>query len=506
MSRLALRLSIMTLCWLSWGKQSLGQDAAPPAAAAPRAPAAEPVPTAPPAAPGSADATPTPTTDAPIPASAPITIAAPLPPAPSAEPGAQPTAAAKPAPTAASAQPAAAPGATGAEQVPDPAHSDDSFEGDPWGDEPASLVAGPLSLKVLLQTRYAHTFAADSSNARIGYALREDVLLRDGDGFSLQRFFFRMAADPSPLLGFKAILDFSKLRGSDVSNVLKQAYGTLRPIPKRLEIAAGVFKLPFSILELDPVARYELSSLGDADDFIKELGFAGRDVGVEVMVAPLSKPKHLRLILGAFRGHAKDEHASPLGAVGARVESKPWKALRVGLDVVGMPRSANYKQPFETSSKDVLPMPPDPLYPREQRFDSGKAYSADVTFSHKHFTLRAEGMLGDRIDIDTRYGARSFWAAWALVSYRFRAGPVRLLPAARIEWMDADRDHSVGRRRLITLGVNVLFTKTIRFVIDVTHTDVEGNTPVLEQPQPLAVFPYLDLDSTRVVAQLQLEI
>jgi hypothetical protein len=461
--------------------------AAPDTIAAPAAPAA-PVSAAGGATPQPSAAPVTPT----LPSTA-VTPAAPPPPVANA-PATSPTGA-----------PATATDQAAAEQLADAPQSGDSFEGDPWGDEPASLVAGPLSLRVLLQTRYEHSFAASSNNPRMGYALREDVLLRDGDGFSLQRFFFRMAADPSPLLGFKAILDFSKLRGSDVSNVLKQAYGTLRPIPKRLEIAAGVFKLPFSILELDPVARYELSSLGDADDFIKELGFSGRDVGVEVMVAPLSKPKHLRLMLGAFRGHAKDEHASPIGAVGARVESKPWKGLRVGLDVVGMPHSANYKQPFETSSKDVLPMPPDPLYPREQRFDSGKAYSADVTFSRKRFTVRAEGMLGDRIDIDTRYGARSFWAAWALVAYRFRAGPVRLMPAARIEWMDADREHSVGRRRLVTLGVNVLFTKTIRFVVDVTHTDVEGNTPVLEQPQPLAVFPYLDLDSTRVVGQLQLE-
>jgi hypothetical protein len=383
----------------------------------------------------------------------------------------------------------------------------ESFEGDPWGDEGgAPATAGPLSFRVLLQPRYEHTFAESSKNPRFGYAVREDVLVTDGDGFSLQRFFFRIAAEPTPMLEFKAILDFAKLRGSDVENVLKQAYATLKPLPKRVEIAAGVFKLPYSILELDPVARYELTDLGDADNFIKNLGFAGRDVGVEVMVAPLPKPRHLRLMLGAFRGHAKDEHASPLGAVGARVESKPFKWLRVGADVVGLPFSYSYKQPFETSGKEVLPNPPDPLYPREQRWDSGKAYSADITFTRKRLMLRVEGMLGDRVDVDQRYGARSFMGVWALAAYRFWFGPIRLMPAARIEWLDTDREHSVGVRRAITLGVNVLFSKTVRFVVDVTRTDLEGNTPVIEQPQPLAATPYLDLDNTRVTAQLQLEI
>ena len=409
---------------------------------------------------------------------------------------------------AATAEPAPGqPSAEASEPEVDQSNELHSFAGDAFGDDtPATLTAGPLSFRVLLQTNYEATFAKASDNPRPGYALREDVLLHDGDGFGLQRFFFRIAADPTPNLGFKAILDFSKLRGSNVSNVLKQAYGTLAPIPRHFEVAAGIFKLPFSILELDPVARYELSSLGDADDLIKDLGFAGRDIGVELMVAPLPKPKLLRVMLGAFRGTAKDENASPLGAIGARVESKPIKGLRLGVDVVGMPQSVSYKQPFETSSKDVLPMPPDPLYPREKRYDSGKAYSADISYTRKHLRVHLEGMIGDRIDIDSRYGARSFWAAWALVAYRFRTGPIHLMPAARIEFLDSDREHDNGGRREVALGLNVFFTKTIRLLLDVANTAVQNDTPVIEQPLPLAAFPYLDLASTRVTAQLQIEI
>jgi hypothetical protein len=378
--------------------------------------------------------------------------------------------------------------------------------GDEWGHEAEGLRAGPLTFHLLLQPRYAHTFAEDSTNTRPGYATREDILLRDGDGWSLQRFFFRIGADPEPWVGFKAILDFAKLRGSDVSNVLKQAYARLRPIQGRFEVAAGIFKLPFSILELDPVAEYELSDLGDADNFIKNLGFAGRDIGVEVMVAPLSKPKRLRISFGAFRGHAEDENASPVGSIGLRVESKPWKWLRVGADVVGMPSGATYKQPFETSGKDVLPMPPDPLFPREKRWASGKAYSADVSVTRKHLRIRAEGMLGDRVDVDTRYGARSWMAGWVLVGYKFRAGPIALMPAARAEWLDTDREHKVGGRRELTFGCNIFFSKSVQLVIDVTRTDVANGTPVIEQPLPLPAVPYFDLDHERVTAQLQLQI
>jgi hypothetical protein len=383
----------------------------------------------------------------------------------------------------------------------------DSFTGDPFGDDVGGAEgasSGLFNLRVLLQTRYRQTFAKPSKNTRPGYALREDTLVHDGDGFDLQRLFLRIAAEPLPELGFKAILDFAKL--SNPKNVLKQAYATVRPLPKRVEVAVGILKLPFSTMELDPIARYELSELGATDDVIKNLGFAGRDVGVELMVAPFAKPKLLRLSLGAFGGHAKDEHASPLGAVGARLESKPVKGLRLGVDAVGMPTSQDYKRPFDTSSKDVLPNPPDPLYPRQQSWAAGKAYSADATFERHHLTLRAEGLLGDRVDVTERYGARSFWAAWALVAYDLHAGWLRATPVLRAEWLDLDRDHDVGRRVELSGGVALPYKKRVRFLFDVRRTNVQKGTPVIDSPKPLPAFPYFDRSSTRVTAQLQLEL
>ena len=378
-----------------------------------------------------------------------------------------------------------------------------SFAGDAFGDE-SGYAVGQLNFRALLQVRYRKTFAKPSHNARPGYALREDVLVHDGDGLDLQRFFLRVSSDPLPELGFKAILDFAKL--NNPQNVLKQAYLTLRPVPKRVEIAAGILKLPYSTMELDPIARFELSELGATDDLIKNLGFGGRDVGAELMLAPLPSPKLLRISLGAFGGHAKDEHASPLGALGARLESKPLKGLRLGVDAVAMPNSHDYKRPFDTSSKDNLPMPPDPLYPREQRWAAGKAYSADITFERHHFTFRTEGLLGDRVDVDERYGARSFWAVWALAAYDIHAGFLRVTPVIKAEWLDLDRDHGVGGRRELSAGLSFPYKKRLRLLFDVRRTDVQAGTPVLESPKPLPAMPYFDLDSTRVGVQLQAEL
>jgi hypothetical protein len=396
-----------------------------------------------------------------------------------------------------------------ANEAPDAAQDKDgssSVLGDPWGDDGAGGVnAGILSFRVLLQTRYTATAIANSTNTRPGFALRENLLAHDSDGFELNRFFFRLGADPTETVRFRAILDFAQL-GSNVKGTIKQVYALLRPLPGHLEVSAGVFKLPFSILELDPIAKYELSDVGAADDLVKDLGFGGRDIGAELMLAPFAKPKLLRVALGVFRGQAHDEHGFPFGALGARVESKPVKGLRLGVDVVEQPFSLTYSRPFDTSNKDVLPMPESALFPRAQHWAAGHAASADITLQRWHFMLRGEGMLGDRVDVDMRYGARTFWAAWALLAYRFRVGPTHMMPALRVEWLDADREHAVGLRRALTAGVSCFFSKHVRLLIDVTRTDVEAGSPLIAQPLPVPGFPYFELDRTRVVAQLQAEI
>ena len=40
-------------------------------------------------------------------------------------------------------------------------------------------------------------------------------------------------------------------------------------------------------------------------------------------------------------------------------------------------------------------------------------------------------------------------------------------------------------------------------MLDVTHTDVQADSPLLDQPKPLPEDPYLELDNLRLAGQLQ---
>jgi len=376
--------------------------------------------------------------------------------------------------------------------------------GDPWGDVGSE---GLISLRALFQTRYISTFSKKSHSARASYVVREENLAQNNDGYSLNRVFLRIGSDPSKYVGFKAVMDFAELIDGDPEDVVKQAYASLRPIPEHLELVVGLFKLPYSTVELDASSRFELADLGQANRLVGDLGFAGRDLGVQLLAAPLKKAKRLRLSLGVFKGHAKDEHDSPAGAIGARVETKPNKSLRLGADFVQHTKAITYNRPFETSDKDELPNPPDPLYPAQKRWDKGHALSADARYKKKHLMLRGEWMYGDRVDIDERYGAKTWMAVWALAAYRIDVTDnVRLLPAIRYEWLDANREANVGVQNQISLALNVLFWERARFVLEVTNINVQAGTPYLNQPKPLQAEPFLALDSTRIIGQLQLEL
>jgi hypothetical protein len=387
--------------------------------------------------------------------------------------------------------------------APEDAEVQESIPGDPWGDVDGTNL---ISLRALFQTRYSSTFAEESQSSRESYQVREDYLAQQGDGWSIHRMFVRLSSDPIRYLGFKAVFDMAELISNDPENSVKQVYATLSPLPGRVELVVGVFKLPVSILELDPSSRYEFASFGPANKLLGDLGFAGRDLGLQLLVAPLPKKKRLRLSAGVFQGHAENEHDSPAGAVAGRAEYKPMKSLRFGADAVYHPRALTYDRPFNTSDNDVLPNPPDPLYPAQKRWDKGGAYSVDARFKKKGFMLRCEFIYGDRIDIDRRYEARRFWSAWGIFAYGFDAGPLKLIPAVRAEWLDTDPDHGNGMYRTLSGSVSAVFLSRARVLLDVTHTGVEPNTPLFDQPKPLQAMPYMALDNLRVTAQLQLEL
>jgi hypothetical protein len=180
------------------------------------------------------------------------------------------------------------------------------------------------------------------------------------------------------------------------------------------------------------------------------------------------------------------------------------KGLRFGVDWVEHPSRVVYHNSLETSNKDLIfSHPVDPAFPRAQTWESGRAFSADARYNRHHVRLAVEGMMGKRVDFDTRYGARNFIGVWGLAGYHFAIGSMHVLPALRAGWLDTDREQPVGGTRELSFALNVEFTDNMRLVLDVTRTDVQRNTPLIDQPKPLPETPYMRLDDTRVVTQFQ---
>ena len=110
---------------------------------------------------------------------------------------------------------------------------------------------------------------------------------------------------------------------------------------------------------------------------------------------------------------------------------------------------------------------------------------------------------GTRVDYDTQYGAQKFASYWASVAYRFPLGPVQLQPALRAERLDSNCGHANGIRRALTAAVATYVTNSTRVLVDLTRTDVEAESPYLDQPEPLPALPYRALSNTCATVQLQ---
>ncbi|HTU57014.1 MAG TPA: hypothetical protein VMF89_01250, partial [Polyangiales bacterium] len=241
----------------------------------------------------------------------------------------------------------------------------------------------------------------------------------------------------------------------------------------------------------------------DANAMISDFGFGGRDIGAEVIVSPFSKPRYLTLSAGVFRGHANDETASPVGVIAARVETQPIKGFRIGGGIVSQPQTAVDLSALNTSGKDLLPNPTDPSYPRAKTWQKGNAYGVDLTFQHGPLRLRAEGLMGDRVDYDSRYGATKWAAVWATAAYRFELGPIGLEPALRAEFFDADFKRDAGLRREFSFALGAHLLRSTKLVVDLTRMDIQDNSPVIDQPLPLREVPFNALSYTRATVQLQ---
>jgi hypothetical protein len=361
-------------------------------------------------------------------------------------------------------------------------------KGDAFGDEPenAPKTKG-FAFRLLLQTRYTRVF--------------DDASVKDAesnDGFALNRAFFRGVVHPYKWLSAKLLVDFAELAYSNPQQALKLAYGEIKPI-KRLELTFGLFKRTYSLLELLPIAEYELADTGPTDNLVKDTQFGGRDAGAMVRGDPLPKRRWLHIYLGAFGGAGEGAEGLP-GTTGnvntgpdlaapsllltARLMSRPLKHLSLGVDGAWRPNGT-----------------PEIGLPPQSQVTSGKATSADATYSNRFLELRGEWLWGDRTDIAYRGDARTFMAAWGIFAVRFPVAHVLAMPAARFEWLDVDRQQSEGQRYLVSGALNLDFTAHVRLLLDVSRDHLgPGTSPMTTPP---GVFTQ---SSTIFVTQVQLKV
>lgn len=351
-------------------------------------------------------------------------------------------------------------------------------------DDVGGVGTSQVNFRFLLQTRYTQTF--------VKTPLDQATVLdpRIGDGYAINRAFMRVTATPLEWLESKLLVDFAELQHKNPKHALKLAYAEMKA-SEHVSVTVGLFKRSFSLLELLPIADYELANPGPTDDLIKNAEFGGRDTGAMVRWSPLHKKKRLSMYLGMFSSDLHDLDARPYGLITARVvsETKHW---RLGADVAVRPHG-----------ESTVPANP----------SSGQAVSADATYHHKSYEVRAEWLWGTRSDKPNAALALNWMAAWAIATMRFPVSDcVVLMPAARFEWLDADlggiftdaagQQHGVGRRFYITGALNAMnVTDNLRVLLDVTRSQVQPHTYPINFPPLL-----LDRSSTIITLQAQIKI
>jgi hypothetical protein len=365
---------------------------------------------------------------------------------------------------------------------------------DSGNDEFGDMTMSGFSIRTLTQVRYMGMFTATGEPDSKATA-------EDNAGWRLNRMFLRLVAAPNKRLQARVLVDFADLMKKNPKRALKLAYGEMRPT-KWLEITAGLFKRRFSLLELLPIADFELADVGPTDDFLKDLGYAGRDVGAMVRVSPLDQRRLLSVWLGAFAGDPEEGYDTTVGkAITGRVESKPLPILRLGADFAWRTGASVGHQKFPDFETETVVL------------EKGKAFSGDVTVVLGGFEVRIEGILGDRTDIMWRDNAQKFLSTWGIATYRFPFAGVSLMPALRAEWLDADRERGSDGRLYLSAALNIDFSENIRLLVDVSRYDVQSQARALrKRPWPMprsgpdVDVRVADIDWWAVTAQLQLKI
>lgn len=378
--------------------------------------------------------------------------------------------------------------------------------GDPFGD---TIRGEVLSFRLLMQARFADEWPVSQPRDNSIEGERDVANATENDGWRMNRLFLRAIAKPRKWVQGRLLLDFAELRWGSRRGTVKLAYLVLKPLP-RTRITVGLFKRPFSLLELLPIADFEFADVGPTDEVIKELGFGGRDMGAMVQVEPLPIKRWLNLSAGMFAGDGEGQFASAVGLLSARVESSPLRIVRLGADASYRPRRTLMLLEDTVDYKGV------------GFLDRGGAVSGDVSVAVGRMELRAEGLYGKRTDMMSRLndgtgfyvgdcpsGTCHWLAGWGLVTYRVAVGKRSvLMPAVRAEWLEMNREQRSGKRTYLTGALDLDVTPELRLLVDVTWRRVQAASQSLNQLNQFITFgsEIYDLSGTRMTLQAQLRI
>jgi len=378
--------------------------------------------------------------------------------------------------------------------------------GDPFGD---AYRGEPLSFRLLMQARFADEWTVSQSRPNPIEVDRDIANATENDGWRMNRLFLRVIAKPRKWVQGRLLLDFAELRWGSRRGTVKLAYMVFKALP-RTRITVGLFKRPYSLLELLPIADFEFADVGPTDEVIKETGFGGRDMGAMVQVEPLPVKRWMNVSAGVFAGDAEGSFATFAGLMAARIESRALRVVRLGGDVSWRPRRTPILIEDTVDYKGV------------DFLDRGAAISGDVTLAVGRIEVRAEGLYGKRVDMMSRLndgsgfyvgdcptGLCHWLAGWGLVTYRMPIGKRSvLMPAARAEWLEMNREQHLGKRTYLTGAVNLDLTPELRFLVDVTWRHVQPQSQSLNQLNEFITFgsAIYDLSGTRMTLQAQLRI
>jgi hypothetical protein len=387
---------------------------------------------------------------------------------------------------------------------------------DPFGESAAGPV-GSLTFRTLTQIRYGQTWIKDDEptdfDGKIAYEASK-VTAQANDGWGLNRAFLRVTGQPTKHVGAKLLVDFAEFLHKSPKRAIKLAYGEFDPW-SRLQITAGLFKRTFSLLELLPIADFELADVGPTDDLIKDLGFGGRDIGAMVRISPLPKKKMMHVFVGTYAGDNEEGYdARPWKVVTGRVELRLIKALRLGANAAWRPLSNVARFDHTGSSSRAFPPYEGFMFGSEYvELGKGKAWGGDASLAIDRFALRAEFLTGTRTDLIYRGDARTFLSGWGIASFRIPVDTWSLLPTVRVEWLDTDRQHDTGGRLYLTGALNFDFTANLRLVVDLSYVHAQyGSQSLHDIPwypgNPFKLGPIRPNEADRygLIVQMQLKL